>query len=168
MGAGGGAAVLPGQRGDVDDPAEAAFGEVRAEHLGGDEGAAQVDRHRLVELFRGDLHQRRDLRHPGVVHQDVAAAPALREQVAGVQEVGLLAHVQFDGDGRFSGGIEQVGVVLHGVEPHIGQRHAVAGSVQAAGDAFAQAARCAGDQCDSGHLALLTAGSRARRARRWS
>ncbi|MCY1429954.1 hypothetical protein D9M71_458890 [compost metagenome] len=138
MGAGGGAAVLPGQRGDVDDAAEAALGEVRAEHLGGDEGATQVDGHRRVELFRSDLHQRRDLRYTGVVDQDVRATPTLHEQVAGAFEVSLLAHVQLDGHGRFTGRIEQVGIALHGVQPHIGQCHAVAGGMQAAGDAFAQ------------------------------
>ncbi|MNS62549.1 hypothetical protein D3C72_956150 [compost metagenome] len=168
MRAGGGAAVLPGQGRNVDDATEAALGEVRAEHLAGDKGAAQVDRHRLVELFRRDVHQRRDFRHTGVVHQNVGAAPALGEHIAGTLKVGLAAHIQFNGHGAGAAAIELQSQLLHAVEAYIRQGDAITCRVQTAGDALAQSARGTRYEGYSTHDVALTKGSRARSGCRWS
>ena len=69
-----------------------------------------------------DVHQRRDFRYAGVVHQNVGAAPTLGEQVAGPLKIRLAAHVQLDGDGRGAAAIQFGGQLLHAVEAHIGQR----------------------------------------------
>src|SRR5918992_1118448 len=68
---GGGAAVLAGQRAQVDDPPVAVVGQIGAQHLARVEGAGEVHPDDRAELLGADLHDRRGLGACRVVDDDV-------------------------------------------------------------------------------------------------
>ncbi|MNN54544.1 hypothetical protein D3C81_1693670 [compost metagenome] len=166
MRAGGGAAVLPGQRGHVDDPPKAGLGQVRAEHLAAEEHAAQVQADHGVELFRADLHQWRGLGHGGVVHHYVQSTEVFQYLGQGLLEFGLAADIKLHRQGTptlpsqlFGGslGLAQVAVRHHNVEACCQQPGAKAPTQALAGSGY---------QCDLVHGPALRGCSRYRQGYR--
>jgi hypothetical protein len=72
-----GDAVGSGAGGHEHDPAELLFDHPREQRLGDQEGTAEIDRHRQIEVRRADLGHRREEEGTGVVDEDFGGAEDL-------------------------------------------------------------------------------------------
>ena len=137
-------------RGDVDDPAPAAFEHAVDEWPGDVENGVEIDPQDRIPIGVAQLAERSITRDARVVDQNVDVVTVCLNEAGQLLAGGMVGHIRaVGGEVVTFAGLGFQPRANAGIARRMDDEHGMARIVQGPGDGFAQAAAAAGDQCSA-------------------